>query len=441
MSQAANASGIVSLSLSDPATCSGPQGTFSHIYVTVTDVMISQSAGAGDGDSGWVDLTPNLKNAPTQVDLLGVATQCFLAKLGSTGIQPGTYEQIRVILADNSTTVSGNKCGTTANCVMLTSDPTSTPQPLLLSSESKTGIKIPSGQIAGGQISVAAGQTIDLNIDFNACESIVTEGNGQFRLKPVLHAGEVTVNTTGINGTVIDAVTGQPIVGGTTVVVLEQKDSSGVDRIIMETLGESNGEFAFCPVATGTYDVVAVAINGAGSIYAATVITGVQPGNALGMVPLTPAATPASITGQITSSTGSAATSVDLTVSALQSIGSGIMVTIPLPEQSAATDTLMTASGNGCPLNTDCANYTLGVPASNPSVGTFNASGVQQPAPPAKGVVNYTIDAQAFVPGGGGQMDCNPSDLQTSMTNSNTPLTVTPGNPSTAATLAFSSCQ
>jgi hypothetical protein len=374
------------------------------------------------------------------VDLLGVATQCFLANLGSIGIQPGTYEQIRVLLADNGTSVSGNKCGATTNCVMLTSNP-NTPQPLLLSSESKTGIKIPSGQIAGGQISVPAGQTIDLNIDFNACESIVTEGNGQFRLKPVLHAGEVTVNTTEINGTVIDGVTGQPIVGGTTVVALEQKDSSGVDRVIMETLGESNGEFAFCPVAGGTYDVVAAAINRAGIIYAVTVITGVQPGNALGMVPLTPAALPASITGQITSSTGSATTSVDLTVSALQSIGSGIMVTVPLPEQSAATDTLMTASGTGCPVNTDCANYTLGVPASNPSVGTFNTTGVQQPAPPAKGVVNYTVDAQAFVPGGGGQTDCNPSDLQTSMTNTNTPLAVTPGNPSTAATLPFTSCQ
>jgi Domain of unknown function (DUF4382) len=268
--------------------------------VTVTDVQIQQSASAGNSDAGWVDLTPNLKNAPMQVDLLGAATtQCFLATLGSIGIQPGTHEQIRVILAANSTQVNGNKCGSTANCVMLSGAP-STPQPLLLSSESNTGIKIPAGQIAGGQISVAAGQTIDLNIDFNACESIVSEGNGSFRLKPVLHAGEVTINTTEINETIIDGVTGQPIVGGTIVVAIEQKDSTGVDRVIMETLGQSSGGFAFCPVAAGTYDVVAVAINGTGIIYAATVITGVRPGNALGKVPLPPASVPASITGQIT---------------------------------------------------------------------------------------------------------------------------------------------
>ena len=280
-----------------------------------------------------------------------------------------------------------------------------------------------------------------MNIDFNACESIVTEGNGRFRLKPVLHAGEVAVNTSEINGTVIDGVTGQAIVGGTIVVAIEQKDGTGVDRVIMETLGESSGGFAFCPVAGGVYDVVAVAVNDTGTIYAATVITGVQPGNALGRVPLTPAAAPASIAGQITSSTGAAAISVDLSVSALQSIGSGVLVTVPLAEQSVARDTLITAPGKGCPVNTGCANYTLGIPAANPSVGTFNPTGAQQPAPPSGGAVNYTLDAQAFVPGGGGQADCTPSDLQTNMTNTHTPLTVTVGGSSTAATLAFTSCE
>jgi hypothetical protein len=32
------ASAMVQVSLSDPATCASPQGPFSHIYVTVTDV-------------------------------------------------------------------------------------------------------------------------------------------------------------------------------------------------------------------------------------------------------------------------------------------------------------------------------------------------------------------------------------------------------------------
>jgi len=431
----------VQVSLSDPATCSTPQGPFSHVYVTVTDVRIHQSASASDTDSGWIDLAPGLAGSPVQVDLLGAATQCFLKMLGSSEIQPGTYQQIRILLADNSATVSGNQCGSTANCVVLASDPMN-PRPLRLSSESKTGIKIPPGQIAGGQFVVAAGESKDLDLDFNACSSIVREGNGTFRLKPVLHAGEVAQQAA-ISGTVIDARTQAPIVGGNTVVALEQKDGSGVDRVVMETVADSNGAFSFCPVTSGTYDIVAAAINGAGVAYAATVITGVQSSAALGRVPLTAALTPASITGTITTSTGSAGTTADLTLSALQSImlnGGNLLVTVPLATQSASTATLMTAPGMSCAAKTNCVSYTLSVPAANPSIGAFSISGNQSPAPPAAGAVNYTLEAAAFVPGSAGQADCSPSVLQTSQTSTSAPLTVTPGVSVTAATLAFTGC-
>ena len=431
----------VQVSLSDPATCSTPQGPFSHVYVTVTDVRIHQSASASDTDSGWIDLAPGLAGSPVQVDLLGAATQCFLKMLGSSEIQPGTYQQIRILLADNSATVSGNQCGSTANCVVLASDPMN-PRPLRLSSESKTGIKIPPGQIAGGQFVVAAGESKDLDLDFNACSSIVREGNGTFRLKPVLHAGEVAQQAA-ISGTVIDARTQAPIVGGNTVVALEQKDGSGVDRVVMETVADSNGAFSFCPVTSGTYDIVAAAINGAGVAYAATVITGVQSSAALGRVPLTAALTPASITGTITTSAGSAGTTADLTLSALQSImlnGGNLLVTVPLATQSASTATLMTAPGMSCAAKTNCVSYTLSVPAANPSIGAFSISGNQSPAPPAAGAVNYTLEAAAFVPGSAGQADCSPSVLQTSQTSTSAPLTVTPGVSVTAATLAFTGC-
>src|SRR3974390_2479231 len=73
------ASANVNVRVSDPATCSGPKGAFSHVYVTITDVQISAS---GNGDSGWIDLTPALAQNPQQVDLLGPAGgQCFLDTL------------------------------------------------------------------------------------------------------------------------------------------------------------------------------------------------------------------------------------------------------------------------------------------------------------------------------------------------------------------------
>lgn len=439
----------VNVTVSDPATCSGPQGPFSHIYVTITDVQINASSSAGDNDPGWIDLTPSLQQNPQQVDLLGQANnQCFLAMLGATmEIQPGSYQQIRIVLADGSTAVNNNQCGSTANCVVLTSS-SNTPQPLLLSSESKTGLKIPSGQIAGGQFVIAAGETKDLDIDFNACASIVAQGNGQFRLKPVLHAGEVSLTSSSINGTIVDSATAQPVSGGTTVVALEQKDSSGVDRVIMETVADASGAFVFCPVAAGIYDVVVVAINGAHVAYGATVIVGVQPGNALGSAPLSAQAgtnkSPASITGEITTSTGSAATVADISLSALQPIsvnGSAVLVTIPLAAQSSATASLTTAAAASCPAKTDCVNYTLSVPAANPSVGAFTTSGSQKPGAPASGPVDYSVDAIAFVPGGMGKLDCNPSEVRTSSNINNASLAVTAGTSVTAATLTFSGCQ
>jgi hypothetical protein len=440
----------INLTVSDPATCSAPQGPFSHIFVTIVDVQINASSSAGDQDSGWVDLTPNLAQNPQQVDLLGQANnQCFLAMLGSSiEIQPGSYQQIRVILADGSATLKNNSCGAMANCVTLTSDTTNTPRPLLLSSQAQTGIKIPSGQIAGGQFVVAAGETKDLDIDFNACASIVTQGNGQFRLKPVLHAGEVNLTSSSINGRIVDSVSGQAIIAGNTIVALEQKDSSGVDRVIMETTTDGTGAFVFCPVAAGSYDVVAVSSNGTLITYGATIITGVQPGNSPGTVPLVAQAgmvtSPASITGQITTSTGSAGTAADIALSVLQPVlenGATVLVTIPLAAQSSSTASVTTAGGTSCPANTDCASYTLSVPAANPSLGTFNTSGVQNPAAPLSGPVNYTVDAIAFVPGGGGTLDCSPSELQTNSNINNTSLVVTAGSSVTAATLAFTACQ
>src|SRR5579864_153173 len=125
-----SAPAMINVAVSDPATCSGPQGPFSHIYVTITDVQINASSSAGDNDPGLIDLTPNLQQNPQQVDLLGQTNnQCFLAMLGSAvELQPGSYQQIRIILASNTTSFKTNQCGNAANCVVLSSDSSKTPQ-------------------------------------------------------------------------------------------------------------------------------------------------------------------------------------------------------------------------------------------------------------------------------------------------------------------------
>lgn len=437
---AASSMATVNLHLSDPATCEAPTGPFSHVYVTITDVQASTSSAAGAGDSGWVDLTPNLSKTPMQIDLLGQANnQCFLATLGDNlELQAGSYQQIRIILAPDSTSITNNACGSSANCVVLASD--NSTHELLLSSEAKTGIKIPSGQIANGAFTIAAGQTKDLDIDFSTCESIVEEGNGQYRLKPVLHAGEVSTTSTSINGKVLDSVTGNPV-DGTVLIALEQKDANGVDRVQRSTLTGSDGTFVFCPLPTGTYDVVIVGTRSDGALYQPSVITSVSVGSTVSTVELHPpaAATGSALTlaGTVTSQNASnAGTVADVQVSTLETINS-VIYTIPLPPtsmQSSATLSLETApstSSNTCPTGTDCTTYSMQVPSGGPYIGAWSSSGVSLSL--SSSPVSYVVDGMAFVPQSGGTADCNPSEMQaTAYTSSST---------GPVQTLAFVQCQ
>ena len=436
---------MATVSISDPATCSSSNaGPFSHVYVTITDVQANVSSTAGDNDSGWKDLTPNLSKQPMQIDLLGQANnQCFLATLGDAQqLQAGQYQQIRLILADNSATITNNVCKGAANCIVLHSD--GSVHTLQLSSESKTGIKIPSGQIASGGFNIGAGQTKDLNIDISTCESIVLEGNGQYRLKPVLHAGEVSTTSTSINGKVLDKTTGNPV-SGKVLVALEQKDAAGVDRIVMSTMANADGTFVFCPIPAGTYDVVVVGVRSDGVAYQPSIVTSIANGQTTGNVNLYAAtvgiqggATFAGIVTSQNSATPAAGTVTDVDLSALETVGTTNSVTFTIPllpnaQQSSATLGVETAASSSCPTGTDCVNYTMVLPAGGPYVGAYSTSGVilTQSAP----LGTYVIDGLAFVPSSGEAMDCTPPEQKTQayvLTN-NFSLSV--------QTLAFTQCQ
>ncbi len=434
--------GIVNLRISDPPTCSAPRGPYRHVFVTVTDVKIHTSSDAGANDSGFTDLTPNLKNNPQQVDLLAQAsTECFLATLGSTiQIPSGTFQQIRVFLAADGTSIANNQCasapGNVANCVVLTSD--GSVHDLQLSSEAQSGLKIPSGQIAGGGFTINSGQTKDLDIDFNACASIVAAGNGEFLLKPVLHAGEVGLSSA-INGSVVDSATGKTVVGGTTVVALERKDASGIDRVVMSTLADANGNFVLCPVPTGTFDLVIAAVNGAGVFYAPSVTTGLQNSTAVGQISITAEPStgntgPASLTGVVQTAGASGAVPEIVVVSALQTVainGSNVQVTIPLAQKALATINLTTASGASCAAGTDCVSYTLAVPGVNAFVGAFSSSGTKYTQ--AAGNVTYNADGQP-IPRADNTPICTQTDVQGPAVN------VTPGPTFPAGTLSFTGC-
>jgi hypothetical protein len=449
--------GTVSVMVSDPATCQAPSGPFSHVYVTITDVQANISSTASATDSSWADLTPALSKAPKQVDLLGLATnQCFLATLGDPlQLQAGTYQQIRVILASNNATVSGNVCGNSAtNCVMLTSDKTNTPHPLLLSSEAQTGLKIPSGQIASGGFTIAAGKTEDLDIDFLTCESIVQEGNGQYRLKPVLHAAEVSTTSVSMNGKVTDAA-GNPVAGA--MVAVEQPngtDAGGhpIDRFLAAETTGTDGAWVICPLVVGDttkpYDVVVTGASSTGILFAPTIITGVNIGSTVGTIKLnasatatTPALSTATITGQVTSvNSALAGVVIDAGLSVLETVN-GVDYTVLLPmtaTQTGGASLVVTTSSAPqtppCnPLSADCINYSLQTQATGAYIGAWSASGAYTLTEPNP-VPVYMVDGNATPTGSTTATDCSPSEkISTAITLAGTPPTGT-------ANFAFTGC-
>ena len=464
-SMSSAATGTVNTSISDPPSCKNPNGNFDHVYITVTSVQAHIDPNATDSSSGWQELAPQLATAPMQIDLFSTAqTNCVLAQLGSASLPVGGYQQIRLLLLSNTPAAgaavpSPNHCaGGGFNCVLLTGD--ATPHQLDLSSQANTGLKIPPGQIVGGPIQVTAGQSVDLNIDFNACFSIVQEGNGQFRLKPTLTAGQISPNNSGIGGQVVDSLTNMPIVGNVLVAV-ELPDSTSVDRIFMESATDANGNFRFCPLPTGTYDVVIDAVGPNNLPYNATAVVNVPNGTNLGAIPLiaeTGALSPATLQGFVTARTATGGAAADVSLAALQSITftTSMSVTrqLTVPLQSiaatainpavASTGLISISTNTGCPAGSpataNCAAYTLVVPASNPSVGVFSSSGFTYTVP-AAGDVLFTVDVTAAVPlSGAFGGDCTPPEMTTSSDISNLPLKVTAGATTNVARIDFTGC-
>jgi Domain of unknown function (DUF4382) len=455
------ATGMVNVSISDPPSCMPPNGSFTHVFVTVRSVQAHIDPSAGDDSPGWQELAPQLASNPMQIDLFSPAqTNCVLAQLGSASLPVGSYQQIRLLLVSNSSggaTLTSNGCQGLANvfnCVELSDNSF---HELLLSSQSNTGLKIPPGQIVGGPLQVMAGQSVDLNIDFNACASIVLEGNGSYRLKPTLTAGQVSANNSGIGGQVVDSLTKAPIAGNV-LVAIEQTDNTGVDRILMQTATDANGNFRFCPLPTGIFDIVVDAVNASNVPYNATAVLNVPNGTNLNTIPLvaeTGVTAPAVLQGFVTATKGTGPSTADVTLAALQMVtpsgSASRQITVPLESIKAvgaiaavdSTGTISVESNTSCPVgapaNSNCAQYTLVVPASNPSVGVFSSSGVSYTAP-ATGDVLFTVDAQAFVPMSGGTKDCMPPEEMTAKDTNGQPLKVTAATTTNAARIDFSGC-
>ena len=229
--------GTLHVAMTDAPACG-----FDAVHVTVTRVRVHRSETAADEDGGWRDLTVS---PPRKLNLLDLQNG-VLADLGQLELEAGRYTQVRLVLdaADGSNTVT----------------PTG---------GTELALRTPSAQQSGLKLKhafdVAADQTVDLVLDFDACRSIVKAGNsGSHLLKPVLTAIPVVISGT-IAGSLGAA-------GSGAVVSVQGVDEAGLPVVVKSTTADASGTFKLAPVkvASTSYQLV-IQRNGA----ATQVVTGV----------------------------------------------------------------------------------------------------------------------------------------------------------------------
>jgi hypothetical protein len=197
------------------------------------------------------------------------------------------------------------------------------------------------------QFDVAAGQRVDLLLDFDACKSVVKRGNGTYALKPVIKV--IPFEPNGIKGFVDLA-----LINSTVMVTAQQ---NGV--IVQSTAPiTQTGEFFLARLDPGNYDVVFTADG-----RATAVITTVPVASTTSIVNLsnnvTPITLPVSATRTISgTATLNPASSTEVAyVAAKQTFGTAPVVTVKF----VAADDLTGA-------------YSLTLPTGEPQRGLYSTT-------------------------------------------------------------------
>lgn len=325
--EAGGGSGTLGVSLTDAPACG-----FDAVNVTVTQVRAHQSDTASDGDGGWSEITLNPARKINLLDL----TNGELDFLGETAVPAGHYTQLRLMLAANTGS------SPVSNSVVLSSAP-GTQIALKTPSAVQSGLKVVHG------FDVAAGQRVDLVLDFDACKSVVALGNGGFLLKPVIKVIPTVLN--GINGFVAQDLRN--------VMVSAQVDGSVVRSTSPDM---TTGAFFLARLDPGTYAVVITADDSATAVIDAvpvptsTSVVAISTNAAPFNLPFSTART---ISGTATLNPAST-TDEAVSVAAKQTVGSGPPVTATVKTQSAEL-----LSGD----------YTLTLPAGAPQFGRYVIGG------------------------------------------------------------------
>lgn len=339
-------SGTLGVSLTDAPACG-----FDAVNVTVSKVRVHQSASANENDAGWSEITLN----PTRkINLLNLINGA-LESLGQTPLPAGHYTQLRLVLVPNTGSTVANSIVVSGTTPEIAIDTPSAVQ---------SGIKLIN------EFDVATGQRVDLVLDFNACKSIVTRGNGTYALKPVIQVIPTLLN--GIDGFIDTALLASHVT------VSAQQNGVVIRSTSPNT---TTGEFFLARLpAPGNYDVVISADGRATAVIAAVPV----PGNTSTVVvgtnatPFTlPTSTTRTISGTVTLNPASA-TEV-ASAAAKQTFGSGPTVTV----KSQFVDLL--------------GGYSLALPVGAPLLGQYGVGTLPIPLSTQSTVAGkYTVEASAL---------------------------------------------
>jgi hypothetical protein len=201
--------------------CNKDDNEKAHLSVRMTDapanynaVMVDVQGVEVTGDGGTIVMLNANKGIYNLLDFTN-----GLDTLIATGdLDAGTISQIRLILGDNNSVVVDNVV-----------------YHLTTPSADQSGLKLQIHQ------TFEAGVSYYVLLDFDANQSIVSKGNGEYQLKPVIR----TINAA-ISGSIKGSIS--PISLGTTVTAT----SNGV---VYSTVANLNGYFMIAGLPAGTYSI------------------------------------------------------------------------------------------------------------------------------------------------------------------------------------------
>ena len=253
-------SGTLSVKMTDAPAA--PE--YAEVWVTVEKVRVHQNDSAGDGDSGWQEI---VLDPPRKIELLDLRNG-VLAELGQVEVPAGTYHQFRLVLGD----------GRTDNEVVLASAP-STRIPLTTPSAQQSGLKL-----NARPFDVAAGQTVELVLDFDAARSVVQAGNsGKYILKPVITVIPVLDAGT-VAGSFVDPVAAD----GASVSLQSYDAATGEVTVLRATTPSADGGWKLAPVPAGTDYALVVSKPGFRTLVLTDVTLGVAETLAVDSITLVP---------------------------------------------------------------------------------------------------------------------------------------------------------